>query len=65
MYGMVNQAIKSMVIENHGEKMWHSVLQEIKLEIQDFAPFEQYDDGVTGNLVGAISNLTNNKPTIN
>jgi hypothetical protein len=62
MYGMVNQAIKSMVIENHGEKIWDSVLQKINLEIQDFAPFEQYDDSVTGNLVGAISHITNIRP---
>jgi hypothetical protein len=62
MYGMVNQAIKSMVIENHGEKMWDSVLQKINLKIQDFAPFEQYDDNVTGDLVGAISQLTNIMP---
>ncbi len=62
MYGMVNQAIKSMVIENHGEKMWDSVLQKIDLKILDFAPFEQYDDSVTGDLLGAISQLTNIMP---
>jgi guanylate cyclase soluble subunit beta len=61
MYGMVNQAIKSMVLENFGPSMWESVCQKASLQTRDFTPFEQYDDNITGNIVVTISELTNIK----
>lgn len=62
MYGMVNQAIKTMVLEKFDEATWDLVCSKSHLEIIDFAPFEQYDDAVTGNLVGAVSEIAGMNP---
>jgi len=55
---MVNQAIKEMVIENIDEEAWKSVCKEANISDENFDPFEQYPDSVTGNLVGIICKKT-------
>jgi hypothetical protein len=56
MYGMVNEAVRGLVIENFGEDTWtqiHSKAGTPKL----FVPMESYDDAITYNLVGAATEV--------
>jgi hypothetical protein len=55
MYGMINNAIKEMVIEKSDEKTWNEVCKTAGLEVNSFQSFEQYDDESTGALVFAIA----------
>jgi hypothetical protein len=63
MYGMVNQAIKSMVLERFDEATWEEICKRSDLKLRNFAPFEQYDDEITGKLISAIVDLAQIKPT--
>ncbi len=63
MYGMVNQAIKSMVLLKFDEPTWNEVCRKANLDHNDFAPFQQYDDAITGSLVATISEMANMNPT--
>lgn len=59
MYGMVNQAAKTMVIEKLGENTWISIAEKLQIDPStNFSPFEQYDDQVTLNAVVAISEVS-------
>ncbi len=52
MYGMVNAAVRGLVLEAFGEASWKTI--HTKAGAPDsFAPMEAYDDAVTYNLVGA------------
>jgi hypothetical protein len=62
MYGMVNEAIRSMVIETFDIEFWDEVCTELDLEFKTFKSFEQYDDKVTGDLVGVISKRADLEP---
>lgn len=57
MYGLVNQAIKDMVITKFGDEIWIAVCSEAKLEATEFSAMEYYPDTITYSLVGAVSHL--------
>ena len=59
MYGMVNQAIKTMVIETTDNETWIEICETIDISTNDFDSFEQHDDQLTLNLVGAICKKIN------
>lgn len=63
MYGMVNEAIREMVIERFNISIWDEITEELNLEFKVFRPFEQYDDQVTGELIGIISKKAELDPT--
>jgi hypothetical protein len=52
MYGMVNQAVRGLVLEKFGPDKWKDIHTNAASP-QDFNSFEQYDDAVTYDLVGA------------
>lgn len=52
MYGMVNEAIRSLITEEFGEQTWEAVRTKAESP-STFAPFQIYDDSVTYSLVGA------------
>jgi hypothetical protein len=54
MYGLVNEAVKQMVVDSFGVEKWNEVCTELNLEEPNFMPFEQYEDSLTGDLVGKI-----------
>ena len=54
MYGMINQAIKSMVIETADNETWGDVCKSLNISTNDFDSFYQYSDQQTLDLVGAI-----------
>ena len=52
MYGMVNKAVRGLVLDAFGEDAWARIHSNAEAPA-DFVAFEQYDDAVTYNLVGA------------
>jgi hypothetical protein len=56
MYGMVNQAVKGFVEENHGLEMWRKIHTKAGAP-ESFAAMSPYEDAITYNLVGAASEL--------
>ncbi len=53
MYGLVNSALRSLVIKNHGLEAWEKVVEHSGVGISDFEAMEPYSDEVTYGLVGA------------
>lgn len=56
MYGLVNRAIRDLVIVKSNLETWNEVCKEAGLSVTDFVPMETYPDEVTYSLVGVISN---------
>ena len=63
MYGMVNNAIKHLIIENHGQSTWNTVFAASGLPSDDFYHMEQYEDGDSVALVVAASKALDQTPT--
>lgn len=57
MYGLINQAVKDLVIENFGEEKWIAICQEAGLKNTKFADLDAYADSLTYDLVGAASKV--------
>lgn len=55
MYGLVNQAIRDMILQNHGEEVWTRVRQRAELQVDTFEGMEPYPDDLTHRLVKAVS----------
>lgn len=51
MYGMVNQAVRGLVIEQFGAETWTKIHTEAGAP-ENFSAMQPYDDAVTYNLVG-------------
>lgn len=62
MYGMVNQAIKSMVTEKLGKEAWEEICKKRGLDPAGFSSFDQYDDQITADLVGLVCEKTQLAP---
>ncbi|HIE66191.1 MAG: heme NO-binding domain-containing protein [Nitrospira sp.] len=56
MYGMVNKAIREMVIQKHGEDTWRKTYEKVGSPA-DFDSFARYKDSITYELVGAIADV--------
>ena len=59
MYGLVNKAIKDLVVENHGQEKWNAICHEVGHEEADFISMSPYPDKLTYDLVGAASKILN------
>lgn len=57
MYGMVNQAVRELVIGKFGEESWNRVCTEADLTETDFSSLRKYPDDVTYRLVAAASKV--------
>ncbi len=55
MYGMINKAIRTLVIREAGEEVWEQVLETSGIDEDIYGDLESYDDSVTFSLVGAVS----------
>ena len=55
MYGLINKAVRGLVIEQFGEEAWTRIRVRAGLEEDDFVSMDNYDDSVTYDLVGAAS----------
>ena len=56
MYGIVNKAIESLVIENFGELKWKIIKENSGIDVDFFMSNEPYDDDITFKLAIAVSN---------
>jgi len=59
MYGIVNKAIESLVIENFGENKWNQIKKTSGIDIDFFISNEPYDDDITYKLASAVSEEMN------
>lgn len=51
MYGMVNNAIRSFIIESHGERKWQLICDNVGVEQAEFAAVLPYDDALSLQLI--------------
>ena len=56
MYGMVNKAVKGLVLDNFGEEKWKEIYTKAQAP-EEFLAFQQYDDSITYALVGAATEV--------
>ena len=57
MYGLVNQAIMGLVVDNYGSETWEKI--RLKAEVRDefFLSNKIYDDEITFDLVASSSEI--------
>jgi hypothetical protein len=57
MYGLVNKAIKDLVVSNHGESVWQEICERADFLEQDFIGMNPYPDKLTFDLVKHTSDV--------
>jgi len=57
MYGLINNSLKSMIIEQFGEEQWQQVLSASGVPDDSFLTMRSYDDKITYALAGAASEV--------
>lgn len=57
MYGLVNKAMKELVVGAHGEATWRRICAEAGYADTEFNSMHQYADALTYDLVGAASKV--------
>ena len=62
MYGIINKAIKDLVVTNFGDEVWSEILEKLHNPYDEFTNLETYDDSLTYDLVGAASEVLNVRP---
>lgn len=55
MYGMVNLAVRDLVITKFGESTWQTICDKAGVTSPDFVPLKAYPDHITYALIGAAS----------
>ncbi|WP_299780485.1 heme NO-binding domain-containing protein [uncultured Roseobacter sp.] len=58
MYGMINEGIRAFILKHHDKETWEAICQKASVGDQQFDGMKSYDDGITYQLVGAISEHT-------
>lgn len=64
MYGMVNQAIKDLVVSKFGNEAWVNICQQASIPQEDFVFMQYYPDKLTYDLVGAVSKQLSVSPDV-
>lgn len=59
MYGLVNQAVRDLVIKGFGEEKWNLICKEAGIPNKDFVSMQYYPDTITYSLVGAAAKHLN------
>ena len=57
MYGLINNALKSMILDKFGEEQWQAVLTASGVPEDSFLTMRSYDDSITYQLAGAASEV--------
>jgi len=57
MYGLINKALKTMIMEGHGQDVWKDIIKKSGVGEDSFISMERYDDSITYALVGATSEV--------
>jgi Haem-NO-binding len=55
MYGMVNMAVRSLIVDRFGESVWQDIRRKAGVEVDEFVAMNTYPDAVTYSVVGAAS----------
>lgn len=58
MYGMVNEGIRTFIVNNHGAEAWCEICDAAGIQENEFEKLTSYDDEITYRLVGAICDHT-------
>lgn len=64
MYGLINRAIRDMVLAEHGEASWTRVLERAGLGVEHFEAMEPYPDALTHQLIAAASEELQQHPHV-
>jgi hypothetical protein len=56
-YGLVNTAVRDLIISAHGQETWERVRSKAGVTSSSFVSMDRYDDSVTYDLVGAASEV--------
>ena len=59
MYGLIHNALRNMVVRDHGEPLWQLILESTDIEADVFLSMRQYDDNTTLSLIAASAQATN------
>ena len=62
MYGLVNTAVRDLIVGEHGVEVWERVCERAGLTMTQFVAMENYPDSVTYGLVGAASEILGAPP---
>lgn len=57
MYGLINTAMKDLVVSRFGEEKWEEIRRRAKVGDEGFANMHKYPDEITYSLVGAASEV--------
>jgi len=64
MYGLINDSIRRLVLEDAGEDAWARIVEDAGAGSHTFAAMAYYDDELTYNLVGAASRELLSPPNV-
>jgi len=59
MYGLVNKAMKDLVVKKFGDSSWLQICRQAGYEAPEFADLQSYPDELTYKLVGSASKVLN------
>jgi len=59
MYGLIHCAIRDMVVKEHGESSWNSILKSSDIGSDAFLSMRGYHDDITLTLIGSCANELN------
>lgn len=59
MYGLVNRAVRDLVILKSNLETWNEICEEAGISVTDFTAMDTYPDAVTYDLVRVISSKLN------
>lgn len=57
MYGLVNRAIRDLLVNEHGEEVWQEVCRRADYSGEVFVGMQAYDDAITYRLVAASAEV--------
>ncbi|MFT5709737.1 MAG: hypothetical protein ACI8QT_000424 [Halioglobus sp.] len=57
MYGLINNSLKSMILEQYGEGQWQKVLSVSGVSENSFLTMRSYDDSITYSLADAAAEV--------
>lgn len=64
MYGMINQAVKDLVVSRFGTENWESICKKVGIQADDFVLMQYYPDKLTYELVGAAASQLSLSPEV-
>lgn len=55
MYGLVNQAVKDLIINRYGQSSWDQICSRLHISPESFDPMKSYPDELTDQVISAAS----------